>query len=138
MIHNIGYQTHMFYTTKIITLNAKGLQILYLALSLGIVLIVASCNKNDREIPKSLQEYLKNQGIQETIIDLDYSTLDIPDKRYVSLTVTYNFSTSDGTPQKELLGFILKLDDNIWKIDRGATHTKSEKKAKELLLGGKK
>lgn len=116
----------------------RPLMVIALMQVLVIVLLSVSCKKNDQEIPKSLQEYLKNQGIQETVMDLDYSPVDIPDRKYISLTVTYNFSSSDGKPQKELLGFILKKDGNEWKIDRSTAYTKSDKKAKELLSGNSK
>jgi hypothetical protein len=124
----------MIYLQNYDSLPVKGFKILIVFM----FLLCTSCKKSDEEIPKSLHEYLLKQGIQEMVVDLDYSTLDIPDKKYMSLTVTYNFSTSDGTPQKEFLGFILKKDTNEWQIDKGITYTKSEKRAKELLTGALK
>jgi hypothetical protein len=113
-------------------------RILNLILIILIIGTSSSCKKPELEAPKSLQEYLKNQGVQETVIDLEYSNPSIPNKKYMSLMVTYNFSTSDGKPQKEFLGFILKLDENEWKVDRITSYTKSDQKAKELFSGSLK
>jgi hypothetical protein len=103
-----------------------------------IILLFSSCKKQETAIPKALQDYLSNQGVQDTIVDLDYSTPSVPDKKYVSITVTYNFSTSSGKPQKEFLGFILKMDGGEWQIDRKTTYTVNSQKAKDLLAGSPK
>jgi hypothetical protein len=113
-------------------------RLLNLILLILIIGASSSCKKPEIEVPKAIQEFLKNQGVQETIVDLEYSNPSIPNKKYMSLTVTYNFSTSDGKPQKEFLGFILKLDENEWKVDRNTSYTKSDQKAKELLSGSLK
>ena len=103
-----------------------------------LLMTASACKAQKPPIPKALQDYLNNQGVQETVIDLDYTSPTVADKRYVSITVTYNFSTSSGKPQKEYLGFILKSDGGDWQIDRHTTYTVNEQKAKDLLAGNLK
>jgi hypothetical protein len=103
-----------------------------------VLFIFSSCKKQELPVPKVLQDYLSNQGVQQTIVDLDYSDAITPDRKYIALTVTYNFSTSDGKPQKEFLGFILKSDGSDWQIDRKAVYTINQQKAKDLISGNTK
>lgn len=119
-----------FITSKLHHQRSTSMTILLLLFTVSLLI---SCKSQQTAIPKVLQDYLANQGVQETIVDLDYKDSSIPNKRYVSVSVTYNFSTSDGKPQKEFLGFILKQEGDDWKIDRNTTYTKSETKAKDLL-----
>lgn len=109
-------------------------------LALSVLLLgFSACDKNkNSQIPKSLADYLKNQGVQEMQVDLLYQPSDIPDKKYISLTATYNFATASGTPQKEFLGYILKKEGNNWKVDHNTNYTKNEQTAKDLILGNGK
>lgn len=100
--------------------------------------IFSACKEQKSAVPKALQDYLNNQGVQETVVDMDYTSPTVPDRRYLSITVTYNFSTSSGKPQKEYLGFILKQDGSGWQIDRHTTYTVNQQKAKDLLAGNLK
>src|SRR5690349_9234875 len=111
---------------------------LLLTLLVIMLTLFSACKKQETGVPKALQEYLSNQGVQETIVDLDYTSPSVPDKKYVSITVTYNFSTSSGKPQKEFLGFILKTEGNDWQIERKTTYTVNTQKAKDLLAGNLK
>jgi hypothetical protein len=97
-----------------------------------------ACKKSSQAIPQSLDNYLKSNGVVDIQVDYEYSLPSIPDKKYLAVTATYNFSTAEGKPQKEYLGYILKLVDNDWKIDRNTTYTKTEQKAKDLLSGSSK
>jgi hypothetical protein len=108
---------------------------LFFLISISIFLFT-SCSKRD-EVPKSLEEMLKSHGVQEIQLDLNYQSPEFPDKKYVSLTATYNFATAEGKPQREFLGYILKREGQDWKVDRNVTYTKNEQKAKVLLSGGK-
>ena len=80
---------------------------------------------------------LKNHGVQEYHLDLNYQNPDYPDKKYISLTATYNFATAEGKPQREFLGYILVRDGADWKVSNNTTYTKNEQKAKDILAGGK-
>jgi hypothetical protein len=124
---NILISTHISFSRLIILL-----QLILLLFTLS------ACKGQKSAVPKALQEYLNNQGVQETLVDLDYTSPTVPDKRYVSITVTYNFSTSSGKPQKEYLGFVLKSDGGDWQIDRHTTYTVNQQKAKDLLAGNLK
>ena len=99
------------------------------------LLLFASCSKREAQIPKSLEEMLNSHGVQQIQIDLDYQSPDISDKKYISLTATYNFATADGKPQREFLGYILKYDGHDWRVEKRTTYTKNEQKAKDLLSG---
>jgi hypothetical protein len=70
-------------------------------------------------------------------IDLFHTNPGLPDKAYVSATVTYNFATSDGSFQKEYLGYILKKEGQSWKVDLNTNYTKDPSKADTLLTGKK-
>lgn len=137
ILHNLRYRTQRM-SNLFAIINYFYNHILKVIIIICMSLMFLSCKKYNSEVPEPLQEYLKNQGIQETIVDLDYSNSTIPDKKYISLTVTYNFSTSDGKPQKEFLGFILRMIGNEWKVDRNTTYTKSKTMALELLSGNLK
>jgi hypothetical protein len=111
--------------------------IFYLSLAI-LIFLNSACSNPKPPVPRAVQDYLANQGVQETLLDLDYTNPSIPDKRYISVSVTYNFSTSDGKPQKEYLAFILKQEGDSWKIDKNAAYTKSDSKAKEILSSQEK
>ena len=89
------------------------------------------------KIPPELETQLKVSGVKDVTLDFTYQSPDLPDKKYLAITVTYNFSTAEGTPQKEYRGFILKLEDGNWKVDHNTSYTKNSERAK-LLMEGKK
>ena len=101
------------------------------------ILLSFSCSKSTDNVPKSLEEMLKSHGVQDIQLDLNYQTPEFPDKKYISLTATYNFASAEGKPQREFLGYILKRDGQDWKVDKNTTYTKNEQKAKDILNGGK-
>lgn len=106
-----------------------------LLLLIFILFLFTSCSKRETRVPKSLEEALNSHGVQQIQIDLDYQSPDFSDKKYISLTATYNFASSDGKPQREFLGYILKFDGHDWIVEKKTTYTKSEQKAKDLLTG---
>ena len=115
-----------------------------LTLKIGILLTLAclsavysACDRKQKQIPKTLEDLLKNNGAQDMQVDLVYQTPDIPDKKYLSLTVTYNYATASGSPQKEFLGYVLKQEGQEWKIDHSTSYTKNEQTARDLILGNK-
>lgn len=97
---------------------------------------LSACSKAER-LPTELENQLRSTDVRDINADYSFQSPDIPNKKYLALTVTYNFSTADGSPQKEYRGFILKLEDGIWKVDRSTAYTKNGEKAKSLLEGKK-
>jgi hypothetical protein len=115
--------------------NMKSLSRLILPLLLSTVCL--NCGKKDGDIPKSLVDYLKSNGVQEIHKDYELSSPSAGGRKYLALTVTYNFSTGEGKVQKEYLGYILRQDNQEWKVERNTAYTVNEQKAKDLLAGGK-
>ncbi|MEK6323231.1 MAG: hypothetical protein AABN33_16445 [Acidobacteriota bacterium] len=84
-----------------------------------------------------LEESLKAHGVTEIIVDLFYTDTNFPDKAYTSATLTYNFATAEGKPQREFIGFILAREGNGWRIERNTSYTKEQQQAAKYLAGRK-
>ncbi len=80
---------------------------------------------------------MKNQGITDLTLDSFFTDPAFPDKAYTSATVTYNFASSSGNPQREFLGFILTKEGNGWRIERTSAYTKDQQQASKFLAGRK-
>lgn len=80
---------------------------------------------------------MKNQGITDLKMDSFFTDPTFPGKAYTSATVTYDFASSAGNPQREFLGFILTKEGDAWRIERTASYTKDQQQAAKLLAGGK-
>jgi len=100
-------------------------------------LVSTSCSSNEAKAKKLIQEYMKNQGITDLQMDSFFTDPNIPGKAYTSATVTYNFASSGGNPQREFLGFILAQEGSGWRIERAASYTKNQEQASKILAGGK-
>jgi hypothetical protein len=100
-------------------------------------LVMTACSSNKTKAKKAVEEYVKGQGATNIIIDLFYSNKNSPDKAYTSATITYNFASASGNPQREFLGFILTRDGEGWAIDKNAAYTKQEDEAARYLAGGR-
>jgi hypothetical protein len=109
---------------------------LLIAIFMMVVIGCFGCSRNSH-IPSDLDRQLRSNDVKDIQADFEFQAPEFPDKKYLALTVTYNFSTADGTPQKEYRGFILKLDNGSWTVDRASAYTKSGDKAKSLLEGKK-
>ena len=96
-----------------------------------------SCASRETRARKAVEEYLKNQGLRELGVDMFHTSKDFPDKAYISVTVTYNYATSDGSFQREMLGYILNKNGQDYNVEKPASYTKDEQRA-ETLLAGKK
>ena len=101
----------------------------------GAVLITTSCSSNESKAKTAIQEYMKNQGIKDLVMDSFFPDPNTPGKAYASATVTYNFASSGGNPQREFLGFILAQEGNGWRIERAAGYTKDRQQAARYLAG---
>ena len=108
-----------------------------LLLCLGTVLSTTSCASNESKAEAVIQEYMKNQGITDLKLDSFFTDPSFPGKAYSSATVTYNFASSGGNPQREFLGFILTQEGSGWRIDRTTSYTKNREEAIKFLGGGK-
>lgn len=98
---------------------------------------LAGCRSANDDIPKDLADLFKNNAVKEYKTDLSYEHPDIPDKKYLSFTVQHSFSSSDGEPQKEHLGYILKKENGEWKVEKNTSYTNKPERAKDLLKGVK-
>lgn len=96
-----------------------------------------SCASRETRAQKAVEEYLKNQGLRDLKVDMVHTSKDYPDKAYISVTVTYNYATSDGSFQREMLGYILNKNGQDYSVEKPASYTKDEQKA-ETYLAGKK
>jgi hypothetical protein len=112
--------------------------VLTLLLFLGTVFGTTSCTTNESKAKKTIQEFMKNQGISDLKMDAFFTDPNLPDKAYASATVTYNFASSGGNPQREFIGFILAREGDGWRIEGTPTsYTKDQQQAYKLLAGGK-
>ena len=110
--------------------------VLTLLVCLG-TLFATSCSTNESKAKKVIQEYMKNQGITDLTVDSFFTDPNIPGKAYTSATVTYNFASAGGNPQREFLGFILTQESSGWRIERTTSYTKDQEQARKYLAGGK-
>jgi hypothetical protein len=101
------------------------------------LLSTTSCASRETKARKAVEEYLKNQGLRDLNVDLFHASKDYPDKAYISVTVTYNYATSDGSFQREMLGYILNQSGRDFSVEKSTSYTKDEQRA-ETLLSGKK
>lgn len=108
-----------------------------LLVCMGTVLATASCSTNESKAKKAIQEYMKNQGIKDLTMDSFFPDPNSPAKAYASATVTYNFASSGGNPQREFLGFIMAKEGDGWRIERSAGYTKEQQQAAKFLAGTK-
>ena len=111
--------------------------VLTLLVCLGTAFATTSCSSNESKAKKVIQEYMKSQGITDLTVDSFFTDPNIPGKAYTSATVTYNFASAGGNPQREFLGFILTQENNGWRIERTTSYTKDQQQAAKFLAGGK-
>lgn len=107
------------------------------AVCAGTSLATLSCSNNESKVKKLLQDTLKPHGVTDVIVDLFHTDPNVPDKAYASATLTYNFATAEGKPQREFSGFILVRDGDGWRIEQNASYTKEPQQAAKYLAGGK-
>lgn len=113
------------------------IQILLVTICSFAIVSAVSCTSRETKARKAVEEYLKNQGLRDLNVDMFHTSKDFPGKAYISVTVTYNYATSDGSFQREMLGYILNQNGQDYSIERPVSYTKEEKRA-ETLLAGKK
>jgi len=106
-----------------------------LILCLGVVFATTSCSTNESKAKRAIQEYMKNQGVRDLTMDSFFVDPNSSGRAYASATVTYNFASSGGNPQREYLGFILAQEGDGWRIERSAGYTKDQQQAVKFLSG---
>jgi hypothetical protein len=111
--------------------------IVALVLCMGTVFAMTSCSSNESKAKALIEEQMKNQGVTDLKMDSFFTDPNIPGKAYTSATVTYNFASSDGKPQREFLGFILAKEGSGWRIERRTGYTTDQQQASKLMAGGK-
>jgi len=99
--------------------------------------LVSACNSKQEKARKAIEEKLKNMPVREMTVDFYHPADNMPDKAYVAVTVTYNYATSDGSFQKEYLGYILKQDGQNWSVEQNTLYTKDKGRAENALAGRK-
>ncbi|HEU4389584.1 MAG TPA: hypothetical protein VFV34_17400 [Blastocatellia bacterium] len=113
------------------------LRSLALASLVALSTVLSACGSETKEARKPVEESLKKVGVKDVQVDFFLKAADIPNKAYMSVTATWGFATSSGSPQKEYLGYILKKDDSGWKIEKTTGYTKESEQARKFLEGGK-
>src|SRR5215216_4940230 len=98
---------------------------------------ISSCTSREGRARKAVEDHLRNQGIRDLKVDVFHTSKDYPDKAYISVTVTHNYATSDGSLQREMLGYILKQEGQNYAIEKNTSYTKDQQKAESLLAGKK-
>ena len=102
-------------------------------------LSLMGCSSDKSKAKVLIAEYMKGQGVTDITIDVFHTSNSYPGKAYTSATVTYNFASSDGKPQREFLGFVLNRVGNDWHIEKNSRYTAEENQAEKFLApnGGK-
>lgn len=99
--------------------------------------MTTSCSSNESKAKKAIEAYYAGQGTKDIIVDVFYTDPKFPDKAYAGVTVTYNFASGGGKPQREFAGYILLRDGNGWRVERNTTYTKEQQQAAIYIGGGK-
>jgi hypothetical protein len=97
----------------------------------------SACSSKQEKARRAVEEKLKNMPVREMTVDFFHPADNMPDKAYVAVTVTYNYATSDGSFQKEYLGYILKQDGQNWAVEQNTLYTKDKARAENALAGRK-
>lgn len=99
--------------------------------------LMTGCSSDKAKAKALVAEYMTGQGTTDIVIDIFHKSRNSPDKAYVGATVTYNFASSNGKPQREFLGFVLSQSNDGWRIERNTFYTKEEDKAEQYIAGNK-
>lgn len=109
----------------------------FISLLILVTPLFSACTESKTEARSAIEEHLKTLNPRSIEIDFFHTDSNFPDKAYVGATVTYNFSTAEGTFQKEYLGYILKKEGGAWKVAENTGYTKDPSKANSFMSGRK-
>ena len=98
---------------------------------------MASCSVTDKQAVKSVDDYLRKVGARDVKPGIFVTRQDFPDRAYLGVVATWNFTDPKGEPQKESLGYILKKDGETWRIEKNVQFTDDKARARELIEGRK-
>jgi len=99
--------------------------------------LVSACSSKQERARKAVEEHLKSMNVREMKVDYFHPADNMPDKAYIAVTATYNFATSDGSFQKEYLGYVLRQDGPNWAVERNTLYTTDKDRAESALAGHK-
>jgi hypothetical protein len=102
-----------------------------------LLIIFSACSSKQEKARKAVEEKLKGMPVREMTVDFFHPADNMPDKAYIAVTVTYNFATSDGSFQKEYLGYVLRQDGPNWAVERNTLYTTDKGRAESALAGHK-
>ena len=102
-----------------------------------LVALASACSSRQEKARKAVEEYLKNQGTREVVVDYFHPAKTMPDKAYIAVTITYNQGSSSGEFQKEHNGYILKQDGANWQVEKNTSYATDPDRAERLLAGEK-
>lgn len=105
--------------------------------TLSFLSVMTSCSSKESKAKKAIEDYFAGQGAKDIAVDVFYTDPNFPDKAYVGATVTYNFASSGGQPQREFAGFILTREGTGWRVEKNTRYTKEQQQAAIYLRGGK-
>jgi hypothetical protein len=108
-----------------------------LCVLLLLVALTTACSSRQEKARRAVEDYLKNQGVRELVVDYFHPARSMPDKAYIAVTITYNQGSSSGEFQKEHNGYILKQDGASWQVEKNTSHTTDQERAERLLAGEK-
>lgn len=114
----------------------KLISALLVAIIIPVSLLGQACSSSS-EAEKTLVEYLKARGVKDVAIDILTNPPDNADRAYIAATLTHNFATAEGKPQKEYKGYILTRSEGKWIVEGTTKYTKDTNKALEYLAGSK-
>ena len=118
-------------------LSKQPSKVLFILSLTFLLLASVSCESRESKAKKSVQEYLKNQGVRELQVAMFHPSKDNPGKAYVAVDVTYNFATGEGKFKREFLGYILRQEGQGWVVEKSAGYTKDQSRAEDYIAGRK-
>jgi hypothetical protein len=106
-------------------------------IAIFVLVCLTACSNDEAGAKKAVEAYLKNHGVQSLKVDLFCEDPSLPNQAYISVTATYNFADSKGTPQREFLGYVVKQTGEEWAIMRNTTYTTQKAQGLSLLTSEK-
>ena len=110
--------------------------VVYLMITFAITGLTG-CSGQEKQAVKPVEDYLKKMGAREVKARIFVTRQDFPDKAYLSVVATWNFSDAKGEPQREPLGYLLRKEGESWMIEHNVQFTEDRARARELIEGRK-
>jgi hypothetical protein len=111
-------------------------QSLVAAIGLSLLVALSGCNRQKSKAEAAVTQYAKAFGARDVKFGTFATDGHIPDKAYLSATVTYNAADRHGNFQSERVGFVLDRDGDNWKVEpKSLRYTEDKAQAIEYLSG---